>query len=72
MPKIQITSWRGRMLAFFQRFRTRGVRHEPPLINLAHIPRELRVGALPDWRYRVDHIAGKAENRGVVLVITDR
>jgi len=63
MPQLQITSWRGRLRAFFQGFRTRGVKHQPPLMNLAHPPRELRVGAQPDWRYRVDHIEGTAENR---------
>ncbi|MDJ0841133.1 MAG: hypothetical protein QNK37_31770 [Acidobacteriota bacterium] len=63
MPKIRITSWRGRLRAFRQRFRTRGVRHKPPLINLEKPPRELMVGHLPDWRYRTDHLRGTAVNR---------
>lgn len=57
-PHVDITSFRGQLKAFFQRFRTRGIRHTPPLVNLENPPRELLVTPGPDWRYRVDHLRG--------------
>ncbi|MBO1321629.1 hypothetical protein [Acanthopleuribacter pedis] len=57
-PKFRHTSWRGRFKAFFQSWRTRNPKAEPPLLNLENLPREVRVDPLPDWRYRIDFLGG--------------
>ncbi|CAM2065536.1 hypothetical protein SCOR_09150 [Sulfidibacter corallicola] len=57
-PKIHTRSWRGRIKAFFQMWRTRSPVHEPPLLNMGNMPREVHVEPLPDWRYRIDFLGG--------------
>lgn len=57
-PSAKTTSFRGALKAFFQGFRSRSLRHEPPLLNVANLPRELEVSPAPDWRYRIDYLSG--------------
>lgn len=58
-PQIHTSRIRGRLKAFFQRYRSRSLRNKPPLLNLANLPRGIEVSKRPDWRYRIDFLAGK-------------
>jgi hypothetical protein len=58
-PEIKTSSFRGRVKALFQLLRTRSLKNDPPLLNLANLPREIKVSDQPDWRYRIDFLAGE-------------
>lgn len=56
LPEIKITSFRGRVKAFFLGLRTRSIKAQPPLMNLGSLPREVSVAEEPHWRYRIDFL----------------